>query len=156
MLIATLTAIAGSVVGGLLSQSRSRSAVVFGSATAVVGIAIAIIVIFPNPWGLTIGALFLGMGFGFTNGSEFAFALSVNDSSDVLGRNLGILTATTSVPYVLVPALATFFLQYAPAQGLTTLFTLAALAAFIGAAIALALSRGRAGSGTRHIIQSAK
>jgi MFS family permease len=149
VLIATLTAIAGSVVGGLLSKSRSQSAVVFGSATAVVGIAITIIVLFPNPWGLTIGALFLGMGFGFANGAEFAFALSVNDSSEILGRNLGTLTATTSVPYVLVPALATFLLQDSPATGLSILFAGAAIAAFVGAAIALSLRTDRLRSSTR-------
>lgn len=148
VLIATVTAIAGSVVGGLLSRSRSRSAIVFGSATAVVGIAMAIIVISPNPWGLTIGALILGIGFGFANGSEFALALSVNESSDALGKNLGTLTATTSVPYVLVPALATFLLQDSPAAGLVTLFIWAALAAFIGATIAFTLIRTPARSRT--------
>jgi uncharacterized membrane protein YdjX (TVP38/TMEM64 family) len=90
---------------------------------------------------LTIGALILGIGFGFANGSEFALALSVNESSDALGKNLGTLTATTSVPYVLVPALATFLLQDSPATGLVTLFIWAALAAFIGATIAFTLMR---------------
>jgi MFS family permease len=143
VLIASLAAIAGSLIGGMLSKTRTRSAIVFGTATVFVGIALAIIVMFPNSGGLTIGALILGVGFGAANGSEFALALSGQKSPEEMGKNLGTLTAITSVPYALVPILATFMLLDTPAIGLDILFTGAALTAFVGAAVAFSLRTER-------------
>jgi hypothetical protein len=60
-----------------------------------------------------------------------------------MGKNLGTLTAITSVPYALVPILATFMLLDTPAIGLDILFTGAALTAFVGAAVAFSLRTER-------------
>ena len=134
---ATLTAIVFAVLGGMVSRNGRASVRVFAAGTLAVGIGLLITVLSPTAPGLLVAAIVFGAGFGAANGAELALAVQLRGSADVIGGDLGLLNAVTSIPYVLAPAAAALILAGDLASGLRVLYGLAVLMAVIGAVLAL-------------------
>ena len=133
--LATLAAITASVIAGASLRGRRSAALLWsGSAVAVAGALIGLFA-FPTPTGILISAVCFGIGFGMANGVELGLLLFLRHSPGRLGRDLGIFNAMTSLPYVLVPAMATAWLASDVASGLHGMFTLAWGLALLGAAL---------------------
>lgn len=135
--IATLTAVVLAVVGGLVSRDARASATAFGLGTLAVAAGLLITVAVPTPAGLAIAAAVFGAGFGLANGAELALAVQLRGGEAGIGGALGMLTAVTSIPYVLAPAAAALLLAGDLAAGLRVLFGLAIVLALGGAALCL-------------------
>lgn len=132
---ATLAAIVSSIAIGFSLGRRRWVAWLWSVAAAIVAVAIAGLLAAPTPVVVLAFTTLLGAGFGAANGVELSLLLSLRHSPGSLGRDLGFFNAMTSVPYVLVPAVATAWLATDTATGLRGMFTLAWVLALAGAAV---------------------
>ena len=148
VVVASGVAMIASVVAGAASSGRSRSPWLWAIAAAVCGIGLLVLVLAPSQGTFLLAALCFGVAFGAANGVELAVILLVRRDPTRLGRDLGLFTAVTTAPYVLVPSVATVLLASDPRAGVLTLFTLAgslALLAAILMAAAWTVRRTRSG-----------
>lgn len=145
VILASILAILSSIAGGVLTVKRSRAIRLWIMAAALCALALTILVATPTSSTLLISACVFGVAFGAANGVELSVVLFVRERRDRLGRDFGILTAVTSAPYVLVPALAAVALRTNVEEGVILLFTIAcalsAVAALVVAVTALRQSR---------------
>ena len=133
--IATLCAIIGSLVIGPLARTRRSASLTWVVAAVACGAALAILMTWNTTAGLFLAAIVFGTAFGLANGVELSIVLSLRRGSPSLGRDMGLFTSATTLPYVLVPALAAIVLADSVAVGLRLLFWLACLMAFAAAAL---------------------
>ena len=133
--IATLCAIIGSLVIGPLARTRRSASLTWVVAAVACGAALAILMTWNTTAGLFLAAIVFGTAFGLANGVELSIVLSLRRGSPSLGRDMGLFTSATTLPYVLVPALAALVLADSVTAGLRLLFWLACLMAFAAAAL---------------------
>jgi MFS family permease len=142
VIIASSVAVISSVVAGRWSAGKPRAVALWIAAALICALALLLLVLVPSPLTLMIVALLFGIAFGAANGVELAVVLLIRRDPAILGRDLGIFTAATSAPYVLVPAMATLLLAENVRAGVMTLFALAGATALV-AAVGLAVIAGR-------------
>ena len=142
IIIATSLAVIASVLAGAWSRGRPRAMSVWVVAAVLCAVALGVLVLAPSPATLVLAAMLFGTAFGMANGVELAVVLLVRRDPATLGRDLGVFTAVTSAPYVLVPALATVLLDVDARSGAFLLFQLACFTAFLGGLVFL-ISAGR-------------
>jgi MFS family permease len=136
-----LAAIVASVVAGLLVRGRRSAALLWSGAAVMMAAALAAMLSVPTSTGIVVSGLAFGAGFGLANGAELGLLLFVRHRVGRLGRDLGIFTAATSVPSVLVPALGRVLLADDAADGLRVVFVGAAILALLAASITVGLAR---------------
>lgn len=127
VIIASLLAIVASITGGLLTAKRGNSVRLWTVAAALCALALSILLAAPTSRMFLVAACVFGIAFGAANGAEWSVVLSVRNRRERWGRDFGILTAVTSAPFVLVPALATVVLRTDAEDGVRLLFTLACI-----------------------------
>ena len=149
IIIATSLAVIASVLAGAWSRGRPRAVRLWVVAAVLCAVALGLLVVAPNASTLVLAAVLFGTAFGMANGVELAVALLVRRDPATLGRDLGVFTAVTSAPYVLVPALATVLLDVDARSGTFLLFQLACLTALVGGLV-LVISAGRRHSRQLH------
>ncbi len=135
VILATGVAIIASLVAGPLFGTNGRGAFAW-TAGAVLSCA-SLVLMLASPTGalfFTAAAVF-GLGFGIANGVELSIVLALRPVHEHLGRDLGLFTAATTAPYVLVPVVATVALADDPRSGVLLLFGLAAVLAAVGAVL---------------------
>lgn len=144
--LSTLTVVAASgvamiasVLAGATSAGRPRSPWFWTVAAAICGAGILVLVLSPSQGTFLLAALCFGIAFGTANGVELAVILLVRRDPARLGRDLGLFTAVTTAPYVLVPTVATVLLADDPTAGVLALFTVAGVVA-LAAAILMAIA----------------
>ena len=142
IIIATSLAVIASVLAGAWSRGRPRAVRLWVVAAVLCAVALGLLVVAPNSVTLVLAAMLFGTAFGMANGVELAVVLLVRRDPATLGRDLGVFTAVTSAPYVLVPALATVLLDVDARSGAFLLFQLACFTAFVGGLVFL-ISAGR-------------
>ena len=142
IIIATSLAVIASVLAGAWSHGRPRAVRLWVVAAVLCAVALGLLVVAPNSVTLVLAAMLFGTAFGMANGVELAVVLLVRRDPATLGRDLGVFTAVTSAPYVLVPALATVLLDVDARSGAFLLFQLACFTAFVGGLVFL-ISAGR-------------
>lgn len=142
IIIATSLAVIASVLAGAWSRGRPRAMAVWVVAAVMCAVALGVLVFIPSPAMLVFAAVLFGTAFGMANGVELAVVLLVRRDPATLGRDLGVFTAVTSAPYVLVPALATVLLDADARSGAFLLFQLACFTAFLGGLV-FVISAGR-------------
>lgn len=135
VLLATLLATTSSIVGGILAGGRRRGAWMWSLAALACSVGLLVILTTPTTTGVLVTAAVFGAGFGLANGVELGVVLMLRTDPSRLGRDLGLFTAVTTLPYVLVPALATLLLAGSTTAGLVELFTLALALALISAVL---------------------
>lgn len=146
--LATLAAITASIIAGALLRGRRSAAWLWSGSAVVVSGALVGLLAFPTSTGVLVSALCFGVGFGTANGVELGLLLFLRHSPGRLGRDLGIFNAMTSLPYVLVPTIATVWLAGDVVSGLHGMFTLAWGLALVGAVLTAGIAvstRRRAG-----------
>lgn len=127
VIIASILAIVASITGGLLTAKRGNSVRLWTVAAALCALALSILLAAPTSRMFLVAACVFGIAFGAANGAEWSVVLSVRNRRERWGRDFGILTAVTSAPFVLVPALATVVLRTDAEDGVRLLFTLACI-----------------------------
>lgn len=133
--VATGAAVVCALVAGLVSRRAVVAKSVFAAGTLAVGLGLVLTVMIPTDGGLAFAAVLFGAGFGAANGSEFAVALSIRGTVSS-GSDLGLLNAVTSVPYILVPLVASMVLAGDEASGLLVLYVGGASLAVLGSGAA--------------------
>lgn len=135
VLVATLLATISSIVGGILAGGRRRGAWLWSLAALACSVGLLVILTTPTTTGVLVTAAVFGIGFGLANGVELGVVLMLRTDPARLGRDLGLFTAVTTLPYVLVPALGTLLLTGSTISGLVELFTLALALALVSAVL---------------------
>lgn len=138
VILASGLAIIASLSASALARGRGRSIRLWFVAAAVCAAALAVLVAAPSMFSLFAVAAAFGIAFGVANGVELAVVAAIRGRDEHWGRDMGILTAVTSLPYVLVPAVAAVVLAGSVDVGVLALFALAAFTALV-AAITLAV-----------------
>lgn len=141
--VSSALALIGSMIGGLASAGVNRSMAVFAVGSTGLCIALAAITAVPVEAAMIVGGAFFGLSFGVANGAELALAVGLRRSAGHLGRDLGVLTAVTSIPYVLVPLLAVRVLSGEPRSGLIVMFVGACVSALASALLLAVLGGAR-------------
>lgn len=146
--ISTLAVILASGLAVIASVSASRFARgrvlpirMWWIAAVVCAAGLAVLVIAPSILTLLAVAAVFGIAFGVANGVELAVVVSVRGNDASLGQDMGILTAATSLPYVLVPAVAVVALADSARAGVLALFIAAAATAFLAMVVLTSRSR---------------
>jgi len=101
------------------------------------GMSLIVLLVAPTIIGVYISAVLLGVSFGAANGLELAVVLILRDQRHHLGRDLGVFTAATTAPFVLVPTVAGVMVRGDTGGGLSTLFGLAAAFAIAAGVVVL-------------------
>lgn len=134
---AALVAVAASLASALVVRGRTSGATLWSSAALVVALAVVALLAQPGATAVLAGAAAFGIGFGMANGAELGVLLFLRHRPGRLGRDLGIFTAVTTLPYVLVPAVGSVVLESNAPVGLRLLLgTSAALAIVAGLIVA--------------------
>jgi MFS family permease len=133
VLVATVASIIAGIVAGLFAHTKLRALRTYSVAAVTVGVTLAILALFPNSEMAIFAAVIFGAAFGTANGLELSIYLHSNPDGFTSGKKLSTFTNATTVPYVLVPAVAALFLSQSSGQGLIQLW-------LIGAACAVAAS----------------
>lgn len=141
VILASGCAVLASLVAGPLVGVRARAPLAW--VTGAVMCSVALVVMVASPAGVVFlaAAAVFGIGFGIANGVELAVILALRPAAEHLGRDLGLFTAATTAPYVLVPAVAAAVLMGDPRTGVTVLFLTAAVAAAIGSVLTATTTR---------------
>lgn len=135
VIVASALAVASSIVAGTLAVRRGRAIGLWVAAAALCALALLVLVLAPTPLVVLIVGGFFGIAFGAANGLELSVVVLMRDHRGRLGRDFGLLTSVTTVPFVLVPALATVLLRPDAASGVRLLFTLACVFSGLAALI---------------------
>lgn len=150
-IVASALAVASSIGAGIFAAKRGRAIGLWIVSAVLCSLALLILVLTPTTVVVLIVAAVFGIAFGSANGLELSVVVLVREHRGRLGRDFGVLTSVTTVPFVLVPALATAVLRTDAASGVRLLFTLAcvfsALAALIMAFAAVRARRVKAARG---------
>jgi len=145
VILASLLAVIASVLSGLLSGGRPRAFVMWAVAAVACGLAVVGLIAFPTSLSIYLIAGIFGISFGVANGVELTVILQLRTAPEHLGRDLGLFTAVTTAPYVLVPALASVMMRDDTRSGLLVIFGLASVLAILaGVVIAVAVVAMRA------------
>lgn len=139
VIVASLLAVTMSVVAGATTAGTVWSVRVWVVAAALCSLALALLLIAPSAAMLLIAAAMFGMAFGAANGVELSVVLLVRRDHLGLGRDFGAFTAVTSVPYVLVPTLASALVAQETRGGLAVMFALAGVCAALATLVVLTL-----------------
>lgn len=139
---ATAFAIASSLAIGPLARSLASAATAWSIAAVTCCLALVGLLLWNTPTGLLVAAIVFGASFGIANGVEVSVILHLRHDSPALGRDMGVFMAASTVPYVLVPALASIILAGGLTSGLRIMFALAAALALVGAALTAVILRG--------------
>lgn len=141
VIVSACAALLASVAAGSVSHSGRAATLIFGLAGLLMGIDLLILSARPSATALLICGVAFGAFFGAANGAELAAALALRGAAPTIGRDLGILTAVTSAPYVLVPGVATVLLAGDPVTGLRGLFAAASPIALAAGVVMMVLAR---------------
>lgn len=140
VILASLLAVIASVVAGSLSGGRPRAFAMWSVAAVACGLGLVVLITSPTSLSIYLIACIFGISFGVANGVELAVILQLRTAPEHLGRDLGLFTAMTTAPYVLVPALASVVMRDDTRSGLLVIFGLASISAIVaGVVIAVAV-----------------
>jgi MFS family permease len=140
-LVSTLTTVAGSVLGGWLSDRLARrrvfvlvSAVLYGLGLAIIGASAQFDAFL---WGIAV----CGLGQGVYLAVDLALVAEVlPDKSGGAAKGIGIISLANNLPQSIAPAIAPVFLAFGAAgagRNYTVLFVVAAIFALLGALAAV-------------------
>lgn len=141
VILASGCAVLASLVAGPLLGVHGRAPLTWVTGAVTCSLALLLMIALPTGAVFLAAAAAFGIGFGIANGVELAVILTLRPDADQLGLHLGLFTAATTAPYVLVPAVASAILVDDPRIGVTVLFLAAAIAAAIGAVLTARTTR---------------
>ncbi|MBT8163393.1 MULTISPECIES: MFS transporter [Arthrobacter] len=123
--------IATSVVGGAISDRMGKRKPLVIVSSIVISAASLILAFEPTWTGAIAGAVVLGIGFGAYLAVDFALISQVLPAALDRGRDLGVINIANSLPQVIAPPLASFFVV--SWGGYVSLYVAAAAIGLLGA-----------------------
>ena len=120
-----------SVVGGAISDRMGKRKPLVIVSSVVISIAALILAFEPTWTGAIAGAAVLGIGFGAYLAVDFALITQVLPAALDRGRDLGVINVANSLPQVIAPAIASFFVVFW--GGYVSLYVAAAAIGLLGA-----------------------
>ncbi|MGO4585360.1 MFS transporter [Arthrobacter sp. 2RAF6] len=120
-----------SVVGGAISDRMGKRKPLVIVSSVVISIAALILAFEPTWMGAIAGAAVLGIGFGAYLAVDFALITQVLPAALDRGRDLGVINIANSLPQVIAPAIASFFVVFW--GGYVSLYVAAAVIGLLGA-----------------------
>lgn len=134
--ISALTFLAASIVGGLLSKTKKSSRAIFSYSLIVSVIGVLLITFAQTSWLLIIGAVITGIGTGLNVGAQFPVLRYTLPDREEVGREAGIFNFASLIPGIVVPALAALVIHSTGFNWPTTIGSIVAVIAALGAALA--------------------
>ncbi|HEV2662554.1 MAG TPA: MFS transporter [Ktedonobacteraceae bacterium] len=129
--INTVTLIIATIVSGIISDRLQRRKPFIIVASIVMAVALLLLAFVPS-WPTVIAvAIIFGIGFGTFLSSDIALSTQVLPEAQNQGRDLGLITSANVLPEILFPLIS--FLAFGVFHGYTALFSIAAVAAVLGA-----------------------
>lgn len=141
LLVATIGALAGTIVAGKLMRRGERALGTFGWFSLASAVPLAIFAFVSSVGQVIAVGVLLGFAIGAINAAAYGIYLHRYSHRADPGRVLGLIVAAETVPYVLVPLAAAIWQASADAALIPLLFAVGALMAV--AASALTLTRVR-------------
>jgi MFS family permease len=130
--VATLAALAGGVVTGILSDRTGRKVLV-STASALMSVALLVLVFFHTVAVVLGVGVFFGLAFGTYSAVDWALAVDVLPDEDFAAKDLGLWGISTNLPQTLAPFIGGLVLGLTAPFGVTVgygvLFFFAALCA---------------------------
>jgi MFS family permease len=120
-----------SVVGGAISDRMGKRKPLVIASSAVISAAALILAFEPTWTGAIAGAAVLGVGFGAYLAVDFALISQVLPAALDRGRDLGVINIANSLPQVIAPPIASFFVVLW--GGYVSLYVAAAVIGLLGA-----------------------
>ena len=139
LLVATIGALAGTIVAGKLMRRGERALVTFGWFSLASAVPLAIFAFLTTAGQVIAVGLLLGFAIGAINAAAYGIYLNRYADRPDPGRILGLIVAAETVPYVIVPLSAAVWQASADAALIPVLFAIGAVLA-IGASV-LTLTR---------------
>jgi MFS family permease len=143
ILAAGFASIISGVIVGLVVPRPTRAVVIYGAAALVVGLSIALMVIMPSESIVWVAGLGFGAGFGAANGLELTLVAHLQPKASNAGKDVALYTASTTLPYVIIPFMAAGILATDVTAGIGLLWWIAAGCAAGSAVVMFANSRSR-------------
>ena len=142
VLVATLSSIIAGVISGHFARTPIKAIWTYGFAAFTVGSAVGGLALHPTTATAMFVALVFGTGFGTANGLELSIYLHNYQRQESAGKTLGIFTAVTTLPYVVIPLIASFILRSGQSSDVITVWLLGAVAAVLSGLLILQSRKG--------------
>lgn len=126
IMAAGFASILSGVVVGLVVPRATRAVFIYAGAALVVGASIALMVILPSESIVWVAGLGFGAGFGAANGLELTLVAHLQPKVSNSGKDFAWFTASTTLPYVIVPLMAAGILATDVTAGIGLLWWIAA------------------------------
>jgi MFS family permease len=134
--ISAVTFLLSSIIGGLLSKKAKSSQAIFTYSLLVSVVGVLLITFSQVTLTLMVGAVITGVGTGLNIGSQFPMLRHTLPGSEEVGREAGIFNVASLVPGIVVPAFAALIIKSTGLDWPTTIGTIVAVVAVLGAALA--------------------
>jgi MFS family permease len=142
LLVATIGALAGTIVAGKLMRRGERALGTFGWFSLASAVPLAIFALLTTTGQVIAVGLLLGFAIGAINAAAYGIYLHRYADRPDPGRILGLIVAAETVPYVIVPLSAAVWQASADAALIPVLFAIGAMLA-IGASVLTLTRLGR-------------
>jgi MFS family permease len=122
IVVAGLASVLSGIFFGLRMPQPHRAARVYAFASILVGLAIATMVLGPAPITVAFAGAIFGFAFGAANGLELTLVAHLQPSKVQSGLGVGLFTASTTLPYILMPIVAAALLSADEIEGIRWLW----------------------------------
>lgn len=131
-----LTFLFASVGGGLLAKTSKPSLAIFTYSLLVSVVGVVAITFAQTTWMLILGAVITGLGTGLNVGAQLPVLRFTLPGREEVGREAGIFNVASLIPSIVVPAFAAFVINSTGLDWPTTIGSIVAVIAVLGAALA--------------------
>ncbi|MTA81756.1 MAG: MFS transporter [Actinobacteria bacterium] len=125
ILAATSLSIISGIVVAVLVPSAERARIIYASSAILVAAGIILMALVPEASVVALATAGFGAGFGAANGLELTLVAAMQPSMQRVGLDVGMFTAATTLPYVLIPLVAAGIFSINPTDGIGTLWWIA-------------------------------
>jgi MFS family permease len=129
VLIASALSLIAGTIAGVVARRRHLTTSTYALGAVLVGAAVFAMAMAPSIKMAIVCAAVFGTGFGIANGLELSLFMQAKLDPSAAGKLLGIFTAATTLPYVLVPFIASWLLRSGSEFTILNLWTGAAVLA---------------------------
>ena len=141
LLVATIGALAGTIVAGMLMRRGARALGTFGWFSLASAVPLAIFAFVTSAGQVIAVGLLLGFTIGAINAAAYGLFLHRYAHRTDPGRILGLIVAAETVPYVIVPLSAAVWQASADAALIPILFAIGAVLAISASVLTLTKAR---------------
>jgi MFS family permease len=134
--VSALTFLIASIGGGLVAKSPKPSLAIFTYSLLVSVVGVLAITFAQTTWMLILGAVITGLCTGLNVGAQFPVLRYTLSGREEVGRESGIFNVASLIPSIVIPAFAAFVINATGLDWPTTIGSIVAVIAVLGAALA--------------------